>query len=360
MKKITSLITQLLIIIMLFLIIFSPKTYFSPNENRFLEKFPMFSLNNILNGSFMSRMSSYIADHFPYREKFLNLKTNILKISGQTRQNGVYYGKDGYLIEEYKKPVNAEKIIRVVNRFIENNPNIQYDFMLVPTSSYILNDKLPQYNLNYDEKEVIKEYKKNLKANFIDIENELLEQKNNEIYYKTDHHWTTRGAYIAYQKYCLNKGLNANNYQFIKVTDSFYGTLYSKIIDDSIKQDYIEKIIDNNIYQVNYQNQTKYTLYDDKYLNEKDKYSYFLSGNQSIITINNSNIQDKELLIIKDSYANSFIPMIVPHYSKIHIIDPRYYKKKISDYIKENNIKNILFLYNIGTIDDDLGILSIN
>ena len=119
---------------------------------------------------------------------------------------------------------------------------------------------------------------------------------------------------------------------------------------------------DDSKYVINYNGEISNSLYNEKYLNEKDKYSYFLNGNQPLITITNysSSSSSQELLIIKDSYANSFIPFIVNHYRKIHVIDPRYYKNKISDYIKDNNIYNVLFLYNIGTLDDDLGILSIN
>ena len=105
---------------------------------------------------------------------------------------------------------------------------------------------------------------------------------------------------------------------------------------------------------------TKDSMYEEKYLNEKDKYSYFLDNNHALITITNKSINNnKELLVIKDSYANSFIPMIAKHYEKIHVIDPRYYRLSISSYINENNISNVLFLYNVLTLDDDMGIVSV-
>lgn len=360
MKRFVDIVVQIIIVLLLILTILLPKVEFSANENRYLQKFPIFNIQNILDGKFMMDMSNYIADHFPFREAFLSFKTNLFKNIGIKRQNDVYYAKDGYLIEEYKKPVNNEKIVRVVNRFIDNNPNIKYDFMLVPTSAYILKDKLSSYNLNYDENITLEYFKNNLKANYIDVSRILLKNNNQDIYYHTDHHWTTLGAYYAYFEYCKNNNLVANNYSFETVTNDFYGTLYSKVIDNSIKADVIKRISDDKEYIVNYQNKVSNSLYNDDYLNEKDKYSYFLNGNQSIMTITNNNIINNEILIIKDSYANSFIPLITNHYSKVHVIDPRYYKKSISDYIKENNISKVLFLYNVGTIDDDLGILSIN
>ena len=361
MKKIITLVINLFIVIMTVLLIVLPKIEFSSNENRYLQKWPFFKISNILSGKYMTELTNYISDHFPLREELLNLKTNIYKTIGINYQNNIYYADD-YLIDEYKRPENNEKIVRVVNRFIDNNPGINYDFMLVPTSSYIMSYKLPKYNLNYNQEDTINYFKDNIKGNFIDVSKTLLENNDKYIYYKTDHHWTTKGASLAYLEYCKIKGFTPKNYEFKKVSNDFYGTTYSKVIDNSISADSIEQIIDNDNYVVNYNGTISNSLYNEKYLSEKDKYSYFLNGNQALITITNYNpsSSDKEILIIKDSYANSFVPFIVNHYHKIHVIDPRYYKNKISDYIKNNNINNILFLYNIGTLDEDLGILSIN
>lgn len=360
MKRIVDIIIQIIIIFLLVLTIVLPKKEFSDNENRYLQKFPTFNVENIVNGKFMTLMSDYISDHFPLREKLLSLKTNLFKMIGIKRQNGIYYADDNYLIEEYGKPENNEKIVRVVNRFIDANSNVKYDFMLVPTSAYILKDKLSNYNLNYDEKKTINFFKQNIKGNYIDVSNILLSNNDKYIYYRTDHHWTTRGAYYAYYEYCKNNDIIPRDYLFSEVSKNFYGTLYSKVLDNTIEPDIIEKVVDNNTYIVKYPSSDMSSIYNEKYLNEKDKYSYFLNGNQSLITIANPYVFDNEILIIKDSYANSFIPLLINHYSTIHVIDPRYYKNSISSYIKDHSINHVLFLYNIGTIDDDLGILTIN
>jgi len=360
MKRVVDIVIQVIIITMLVLTIILPKKEFSENENRYLKVFPIFTIDKVLDGRFMTLMTEYVADHFPFRKELMNFKTSLFKFVGVKRQNNVYYSDDGYLIEEYEKPLNNEKIVRALNRFIDSNSNIKYDFMLVPTSSYVLKDKLPKYNLNYDESNTLKFFMNNINANYIDVTEILLQNRNEYIYYRTDHHWTTRGAYLAYREFCKNNDMIHFDYNFNQVSDEFYGTLYSKVIDNSLEHDIIEKVVDSNLYTVEYQNNTFDSMYNDKYLNQKDKYSYFLGGNNPLVTITNSNVSDREILIIKDSYANSFIPLIARHYSKIHVIDPRYYKKKISDYIKENSIKHILFLYNVGTIDEDLGILSIN
>jgi len=362
MKKIISVITTLIIIVFLILLIVLPKRNFSSNENRYLEKFPKISIESLLKGTYMSNIESYVEDHFPFREFFLNLKTNVFKLSGMTKQSDVYFGSDGYLLQEYNKPINSDKIIRIINRFTDKLDNVNIDFLLVPTSIYVNSDKLPKNSIVFDQGKVINYYKENLNTNFIDVKDALLDSDNDYLYYKTDHHWTTYGAYEAYVEYAYNKGLTPYTFEYELVSKDFYGTLYSKVIDNSLGTDSIYKVIDDNVYEVYYEDldSTKDSMYEEKYLNEKDKYSYFLDNNHALITITNKSINNKEeLLVIKDSYANSFIPLISKHYKKIHVIDPRYYRLSISDYISENNITNILFLYNVLTLDNDMGIVSI-
>ena len=138
--------------------------------------------------------------------------------------------------------------------------------------------------------------------------------------------------------------------------------MYSKIIDNSLSYDTIWKIKDDSNYNVYYEDDNRETdsLYNDDYLEEKDKYSYFLNGNQSLVLIDNEDINDgNNILIIKDSYANCFIPFLVNHYDIVHVIDPRYYGENISEYIDKNDINRVLFLYNVMTIDDDGGIIGL-
>lgn len=362
MKKIVSIITTTIIIILLTLFIVLPKSSFSSNENRYLEKFPKLTIESLLDGSYMSKFESYVEDHFPFREFFLTLKTNVYKFSGMTKQSDVYFGSDSYLLQEYNEPTSNDKIIRIVNRFVSSLENINVDFVIAPTSIYVNSSKLPSNSIVYNQGKVIDYYKKNLNVNLIDVKDNLLKSNNDYLYYKTDHHWTTFGAYEAYLKYCSDKNLIPYEFEYKLVNDEFYGTLYSKVIDNSLEYDSIYQIVDDSVYEVYYDDLdlVKDSMYEEKYLKQKDKYSYFLDNNHTLITITNKSLDNNlELLVIKDSYANAFIPMIAKHYEKIHVIDPRYYKLNISEYIKENNISNILFLYNVLTIDDDMGIRSI-
>ncbi|MEG0826120.1 MAG: DHHW family protein [Bacilli bacterium] len=356
------------VIVLLFSAMFfiNEKKTFSENENRYLTSFPKYSFSTLENGKYTNNIKDYLSDHFPFRDEIMGFKTLTYKALGINQINDVYLGKDGYLIEKFKKMNNMEQIIIRINKFAEKLDNTNIQIMLVPTSASINDDKLPKYAINEDQNKIINDMYRQLNITNIPLF-ELFKNKNNEyqLYYKLDHHWTSYGAYFAYLKYCqLNKlkPITIEQYKIMTVTNEFYGTLYSKTNDYSLKPDSIVTFSLDSNYTVTYKDTNKQTnsLYENSYLNKKDKYSYFLDNNHALIEITNMNVNNKnEVLIIKDSYANSFVPFLVNHYKKVNIIDPRYYKESISEYVKKNTIENILFLYNINTIDNDLGILSI-
>ncbi len=368
MEKVYKLIAITISIIILGFSItffFLPKKDFSENEFRYLTEFPKFSIDKLFKGTYIPSLENYTTDHFPLRDNFVSLKTKAYLLSGQEMISDVYIAKDHYLINRFKTNVNQDKIIKTLNKFQNNNPNINIEMLLSPTSTSINEDKLPKHNINESELDIINYYYNNLNFKTIDIYNILKEEKDNyQLFYKTDHHWTSYGAYFAYKQYCIDNNItyyNLDDLNITKVSDNFLGTLYSKVFTDKKYADDIYKIntLDYDV-TIKYLNKITDDFYQEKYLKEKDKYSYFLGNNEPIIEITNNKIDNKEkLLIIKDSYANSFIPLIANHYQIIIVIDPRYYNLNISDYIKDNNIKNVLFLYNINNIDTDIGIIKI-
>lgn len=361
MKKIISIIITIIVISVVLMFMFVPKKEFSYNENRYLEKFPEVSIDNIMSGKFMNKLDSYIADNFPFRESLLSLKSKLFRVLGVYKQSDVYYGSDNKLYQEYMEPSNSDVVIKRVNRLKDNIDSNVY-FMLVPTSIYVNKDKVSKYNLSYDEGKTIDYYKDKLDVKFIDVRDSFKKNREDYLFYGTDHHWTTRGAYLGYLEYCNSLGINPNKYEFEIVNKKFYGTLYSKVLDNSLEYDYIEKIKDDTKYKVYFDDNSEEsdTLYYDEYLDKKDKYSYFLDNNHSLIKIENlDSNNDNSVLIIKDSYANAFIPLIGPHYKNIHVIDPRYYTLSISDYINTNKIEEVVFVYNVLTLGDDLGIVGI-
>jgi len=364
-NKLIAITISAIILIFSIWFIFNEKKEFSDNEFRYLQKFPELTTKELLNGKYISNLEKYFTDHFPLRENFVSLKTQIYYSAGLNLINDIYIAKDNYLINKFSKPINSDKIINIINTFKDNNQELNISILLSPTTTSIYENLLPKHNINYSEKEAIDYYYKNLKINNINIYDEMIKQKNNyQLFYKTDHHWTSFGAYIAYKEFLKSQNKNYISLEELEielVSNEFLGTLYSKVFTKNQEKDKIHKInTKENNFTVKYLTKTTNSLYEEKYLKEKDKYSYFLNTNQGIIEITNNNIDSNdEILIIKDSFANSFIPILANHYKKIHVIDLRYYNLPISNYIKENNIKNVLLLYNINTFDTDTGIITL-
>ena len=369
-KKYNEIIFLIILIFMYalgLLSVFGKKKEFSQNENRYLAKEVNFSLEDLLSGKYTNNLEIYFSDHFAFRDEFMNIKTTTERMIGKDNIGDVYFAKNGYLLQNYNAPENTDKIVSILNKFHENNSNINISLMLIPTSISINNSLLPKNAPVINQYDTIKKIYNDVDFKAIDIYGFLKEKnKDTELFYKLDHHWTSHGAYYAYAKYREINNLafiNINDFDIKEVSNNFKGTLYSKVNDNSLKSDSIHIFnLPNENYRINYVKDNKVTnsLYNFDYLKKKDQYSLFLDNNHALIEIINNNLKDNsEILIIKDSYANSFIPFLANHYNKIHVIDPRYYRESITEYINENKIKDVLFLYNINTIDEDIGILTI-
>lgn len=370
MKKYFGIIFGIIVIAFSILFIAIPKNSFSENENRYLESFPNFTLNTLTDGSFMSSFEKYVQDHFPFRNSFVMLKTNTELALGKTENNNIYIAKDGYLIEKntYVENNRLNRIVSIIN-VLTKNTNYHTSIMIVPTSITINEDLLPKYATEYSETDRIKTIYANVKdCNTIDLYNELKALKNNGIqaFYKLDHHWTTRAAYEAYKKFMNSLSITPlplDAFEEEVVSTEFFGTTYSKANLYNVTPDSITTYTNTKTkLKVTYTRSKKETdsLYNKEYLNKKDKYAMFLDENQGLVIVDNESMESgKNLLIIKDSYANCFVPFVVNNFKYTHVIDPRYYSSSITEYIEENNIDEVLFLYNIHTLVTDQGIFNI-
>lgn len=364
--KINSIIISAIVIFFTAAFIFLPKSDFSENENRSLIDFPEFNVEEILAGNYMSDITEYLSDHFPYRDKFVSVKNDFeIEILKSKYVNNIYIGKDGYFIEDYVKPENSDKIINNLNEF-QNNINVKADFMLVPTQISIYENKLPEFASPVSQLRTIDKYYSKINMNCIDVYDALMDKKDNEkLYYRLDHHWTTDGAYYAYVQYCGEKGfvpISRDEYT-VEIINNFKGTIYSKLNYDNIYTYEGEEIkIYNKDFDINvkYDGEESNSFYNMTYADKKDKYSLFLNNINSFIEITNNDIkEERSIAIVKDSYANSMVPFLVNHYSKIYVFDPRSYKESISEFVNNNNVNDVLVLYNVNTIDSDTGINAI-
>lgn len=346
------------------------KQEFSEHENRYLEKFPEISWERIESGEYMKDLNSYLCDHFPLRDFFIGMKSKAEIAVGKREINQVFIAGDGYLIENYKKPENTEQIAGIFKAFGEKEDVSQAEIrlMLVPTASYIYREKLPAFARMESQMETARQIYKESGLTFIDCSEELAAHKEEQpLYYRTDHHWTTYGAYIGYLAYCREMGLEPVKLEELEaetVTEDFKGTIYSKVNDYTRPGEPIT-IYKNPADQLTvYYEDTKETtdsLYNLDYTRQKDKYSLFLNNLHPLIEITNETAStDRELVVVKDSYANSMVPFLTRHFKKIYVFDTRYYKWGPSGFVREHpGVTDILILYNMNTLDTDLGVRGI-
>ena len=353
-----------------------PQTEKSEAENRYLSKKPKFSVKSLVAGEFGKKYETYLSDQFEMREEFINLKTRIEVAMGKSEINEVYLAKDDYLIRHYERDSfrkeTEEENIEYLAEFAEKYTALMGEdhvrIEIVPSAATILADKLPAYASNYNETAFIEKLKEKISSKvLIDASEVLKDHKEEEIYYKTDHHWTSLGAYYGYQVYNNSLGLpvkELSQYSKEVVAKDFYGTNHSRICyAPSPDQITAYKSKDPVTYEVIYDRlfaNTKpedltvfHSLYMENRLKEKDKYTYFLDGNHAIVDIKSSNQNGKKLLILKDSYSHEMIPFLAENYEQVTILDYRYFHTELSRLMPKENYTDLLVIRNTAKLLQD-------
>lgn len=342
---------------------------FSESENRVLSQAPKLSIASIADGSFMKEFETYLTDQFPFRDGIISLKTVADRILGKNEENGVYIGKEGFLFDT-QTPFDGKHIVEIgkaVTKFTKDYDRLKSAFLLVPNSSYVYSEYMPKYLEMSDQRVLIRSVHNQIKNDSVLWPGAAKLLKDNadktQLYYKTDHHWTTRGAYLMFRELCLSWGFEKTakdinkNFEFHKISTTFEGTLASTSgVHDT--QDEIEICLPKNsegTYVVTFESSGEKTaslFFPDK-LEQKNQYEVFMGGNYDKVIIDTVCPSGRNLLLIKDSYANCMIPMLTPYFSKIVVIDPRYLTDSLESIIKENDFTHMLFLYNINTLLED-------
>ena len=338
---------------------------FSESENRVLASFPKLTLSSVADGTFMKNFETYMSDQFVMRDTMISLKSYFDRLSGLRESNGVYIGDDGYLIEKQSKYTakKAKAMAKSINSFMKEYPDIEKMVAISPNASYIYAEKLPsgvEPHSQYSELKGIMNRLEGENYKFLNVSKALKNAKEkNDVFYRTDHHWTTRGAYAVFgaiaEKWNLDK--DGVDYEFLTVSSDFEGTLASKTgIHD--QKDKVEICLPKNSegsYIVSYEAEGRRTtsLFEPSKLKQKNKYEVFLGGNYDKVVIDTVSTSRATLLIIKDSYANCLIPMLTPYFAKIVVVDPRYMTDSIHTVMDEYNISHVLFLYNLNTFLQD-------
>ncbi len=343
----------------------NPMKGFSESENRRLEGRPKFSWETLFNGTFISKYETFVTDQFVFRDTWIGLKTRTELAMLKKDINGVYIGKDGYLIEKVDNSDldmeqlnrNEKRLYAFINKYEEQLGHKHVFAMIAPTAFEVLKEKLPPYAAGFDQGEFLNRLEGTLKNQFIDLRQIFSEHKDEYIFYRTDHHWTTLGAYFAYTQWAKAIGeipMSQEEFDIQKIEDNFLGTIYSKInLKLSSDEMYLYDSGKSYTVEYNMDGVLKNSLYEMSYLDTKDKYSVYLGGNNPIVKIDSENHNGKKLLILKDSYAHCFTPFAANHFETTYMVDLRYFNMPISQFIEENKITDVLVLYNVNSYVKD-------
>ena len=346
-KNITSFFCLLLAVSALIGLLM-PDRYYSEREKRTLTQKPKFTVANFISGEFSDELEKYLTDQVPLRDGWVTMKTYMELAIGKRESVGVYICKDKYLMDKFtsysKKQLvaNAAALVDLQEKLAAEG--ISMNTILVPMAAQVLTDKLPAYAPVADYAAIL-QVLTDAGVDTTDVLSALVAHSSENIYYRTDHHWTSLGAYYAY---CAWRGIEPNVDEWTQevLCDDFYGTTWNKVPLPTVPAEEITawyKHINRSVSYNNGQYETD-SIYERKYLSGSDQYAVFLNSNQAQTVIEGSGKSGK-LLLIKDSYGNTFSQFPVEDYAEVHVLDLRFFKGDVTEYAKENGITDTLVLY---------------
>ncbi|MBR2188295.1 MAG: hypothetical protein IJ860_02640 [Eubacterium sp.] len=340
-----------------------PSRAYSAEENRNLAQRPKMNARVLADGSWSTDLEKYYTDQFVLRDKWVMLQANLAKLTGRRELNGVYLGKKDYLLAKPEVPAEGQiaKLADAINGFASSHEKLKTEVLFVPDAAYILSDKVPDHAPVRDQKADLIEMAQALdeKITWLDAVTPLQAHASEDIYYRTDHHWTSDGAKYVFDNVTHDMGITSplRDYETFVVSDDFEGTLAAKTGIHRAK-DKIEVYTPLGTaveYYVNYpdSNEKSTSIFESDALDQKDQYTVFLGGNHPLVEIHTTSDATKSLLLFKDSYANSFVQFLYPYYKNIILVDPRYYYDNAESLISAHGITDVLILYSADTLFTD-------
>lgn len=344
-----------------------PRRSFSENEKRVLSEAPQIDAAGIADGSVFRSIESYLSDHFPGRELWVGANAYLENAEGRGATEDIVRGTDDWL---FTAPVSDDREtlwdnMQAITTFAEKQ-SVPVTMMAVPSAGAVVSDKLPALHLPYPDADLLEEARRiaGNTLHWVDLYTDFCSAEQPErLYYRTDHHWTTEGAYRAYCLMMEELGQSSvphDDFTVEQITD-FYGTSYSKSGLWLTEPDTLELWTDSDIqavttvYDANRADPvTREGMFFREYLEDADKYPVFLSGNHARVHIETNADSGKRLLVIKDSYAHALAPFLAEEYSTIDLIDLRYFKQQtISSWLEENPADEILLVYGLSSLAED-------
>ena len=345
--------------------LFLPDNSFSPKENRNLQTLPRFSTRSLFRGSFTRDFEDYCADQFAGRDQWIALKARLELAQGKGENNGVFLCEGERLIEPFSAPSaeELERRIGIVNA-LEEASSAPVTLSLIPTASEIYGDLLPAGAANDSQEKVTEEVSSRFNGKTADLLSVLRENRDNDVFYRTDHHWTSRGAFLASQILGNALGYSTSEERGVSpetVSEDFFGTTYSSSGFFWVAPDRMETLLpepaDLIVERYDSTEPARSTLYHPEMLATKDKYRFFLGGNSPRVVLSTGKEDLPSLLILRDSYADSLVPFLTGHFSSIHLLDLRYYRESVLDYIRTQNIDQVLVLYSVSNFCTDSNLM---
>ena len=340
-----------------FAILFVPKREFSETENRYLQTFPKFNSQTLTSGEFMMDFETFVTDQFPGRDAWVAAKCYIERASGKKENNSIYFAGDNALIADVPDPdpeQYAQNLAHVQS--LTEKTDLPVYFSLVPSAAYVWSDLLPDHAPTADQGALLEQAQEAVPgAEWVDIASTLLAHKDEYVFYRTDHHWTSLGAKYAYESLAEAMGLTVPDAEWLNepevVSDSFFGTNWSSSGVRWVSPDEIWRYApDEGISVTGYYTGVpeESSLYHPDSLEKKDKYTYFLGGNQPLCILRNENLPDApKVLVLRDSYSDSLAPFLIQSCSEVHLFDVRYNLNSVAQYAADNDIDQILVLFSV-------------
>lgn len=332
-------------------------------ENRTLAQWPTLSWSAVKDGSFMTGVDAYFTDQFPMRDSWTGLHARMELLLGKTELGDVFVCDDETLIAKVPNPdtdLVAKNLAALVA--LQGKTDIQVSLGLIPSAAEIWSDLLPTGAENYDQAGLIAQAQA-AGLSLIDIHSALTAHSQEDIFFRTDHHWTTLGAYYGYQAILQSMDMTPlaqSDFSPTQLSDGFNGTLYSNSGVHWFTPDTMDAWVDEDgliITSWRTGAEAEGTLYDTSYLTQKDKYSTYLGGNQPLCVIQNTAITDgSKLLLVRDSYSDILAPLLAQSFEEIHLLDLRYYRASVAQYAVTNDIDEIVVLYSIPNFITDINL----
>jgi len=363
MKRSVSLLTAALFCAFLLLFgcwfLLQPPREFSDKENRVLAQFPELNTRDFFSGQWGLDFEEYLSDQFPLRDEWIVLKAALQRASGRQDNNGVYFGDR---LTDTFWSYDKERLARNLAAVESFAARGETYFVPVPNAVEVLQEQLPPLAPDADQEALLDQMAAAVPSavtvNALPALN-AAEDAGQQLYFSTDHHMTTRGAYVLYREIVSAMGitpLEEDGFLRTTVTESFTGTMYHKSGAWWTTPDTIERwdpVAGLNATLTIYPDETVYdSLYNEAALSGNDPYTYFLHGNQPLEVIRTDGTGPK-LLLVKDSYAHILAPFLANHFSEIHLVDLRYYRQNADAYRAQHGIDTTLVLYHVKNLTED-------